>query len=165
MTGKETCEDTEQTSVESFACQADALPIELQPHPDSVNGRKSVAPSLAKLDSYNNHRPIQRVSAAVLNQSRAPAAARFSLETPAREVTHPKLSERAGAVSSSSRYASVGKGGASEVLGPARRESAKTGGRPIRGLGPGGLPQEGEVKHERSTTAPSTGRGHEAEEF
>jgi len=63
-----------------------------------------------------------RVSAAVLSQPPVPAAARFSLETPAREVTHPKLSERAGAVSSSSRHASVGKGGASEALGPARQE-------------------------------------------
>jgi hypothetical protein len=72
--GEETRRNIEQTSVAPSTCQADALPIELQPHPDSVNGRKSVAPSLAKLDSYNNHRPIQRVPAAVLSQPPVPAA-------------------------------------------------------------------------------------------
>ena len=51
---EETREDTEQTP---SACQGEGFPIELQPHPDKVNGRKSVALSLASPDPYNKHRP------------------------------------------------------------------------------------------------------------
>ena len=55
---EETRRDTEQTSVGPFACQADALPIELQPHPIQVNGQRSVAPSLP------SHRPGRKQTAA-----------------------------------------------------------------------------------------------------
>jgi len=50
---EETRRDTEQTP---SACQADALPIELQPHAREANGRKSVAPSLASPDPHNKYR-------------------------------------------------------------------------------------------------------------
>jgi hypothetical protein len=82
-----------------------------------AKGHQGVGPSVASPDSYNKHRPIQRVSAGhstPATRNERPAA-RFSFGTPARKVTHPKLSERAGAVSSS-RHASMGKGAASEAL-------------------------------------------------
>jgi len=115
MTEEETRRNTEQTSPRLPARQTLSR-LSYSPTLFQANGRKSVAPSLASPDPYNKHRLTPSVPAAVLAVPPVPAAARSSFPAPARKVSHPKLSERAGEQSSLHVRASVGKGGASETL-------------------------------------------------
>jgi len=93
MTGEGTRKDTEQTP-NPLNCQADALPIELQPHAREADGRKSVVPSLATPTSYNKHRPTQRVPTGPVHLATSPAPAARSI-APASKVI-PMLSRRVG---------------------------------------------------------------------
>ena len=87
MTGEGTRKDTEQTP-NPLNCQADALPIELQPHAREADGRKSVVPSLATPTSYNKHRP--NTPDRSLDGTYARTLADFEPEAPTPE-THPQL--------------------------------------------------------------------------
>ena len=91
---EETREDTEQTSAQAFNCQADALPIELQPHRRSGKRTEACRPQSSK------SRLLQQPSAQPARSRRCPRWATspqrrsrsFTMPRPARSC--PKLSRR-----------------------------------------------------------------------